>query len=62
VGNDIPDLNIYDLLRKLIKGVARTGGMTPAEAFMAVDLINQLQACNAFGTQAAISKGNDPRE
>lgn len=36
--------------------------MTPAEAFMAVDLINQLQACNAFGTQAAISKGNDPRE
>lgn len=51
-------MNIYDLLRKLVRAAARSSSeFTAKQAMDAVDLINELERVNAFGTMSAISKG-----
>ena len=50
-------MNIYELLRKLVKGTASVGGMTPKDAFDAMELIHKLEIGNAFGTMSGMTEG-----
>jgi hypothetical protein len=50
-------VNIYDLLRKLILASAKTGTLDKKDAFEGVNLVNRLEASNAFGTMSAITNG-----
>jgi hypothetical protein len=42
-------MNLYNLLRLLVKGAAQTGGMTKEQTYDALELIDNLEKLNAFG-------------
>lgn len=51
-------MNIYDLLRKLVRAAARSSSeFTAKQAMDAVDLINTLEKNRAFGTLVNLEKG-----
>lgn len=53
-------MNIYDLLRMLVRTTAQHGGMSKLDVFNGIDLINRLQEASAFGTYSGIVSGNHP--
>jgi hypothetical protein len=50
-------VNIYNLLRYLIKGAAQTGGMTKEQAYDAMTLIDELEKVSGFGHVMSITIG-----
>lgn len=51
-------MNIYDMLRLIIKGLARKGAISKQEAFDAIELIKKLQQRGALGTITGETEGN----
>lgn len=49
-------MDLYRLLRLLVKAAARTNGLHADEAYSAMRLIDRLEKVNALGTQVAINK------
>jgi hypothetical protein len=50
-------MTIYQLLYVLIKSASRSGQLSRDDALAGVDLVKRLEALNAFGTMATITKG-----
>lgn len=42
-------MNLYNLLRLLIKSGAQTGGLTAAQAYDGLNLVDRLEAVHGFG-------------
>ena len=51
-------MNLYDMLRMIIQSLARTGTLSKADAFQAIDLIAKLERSAALGTTTTITKGD----
>jgi hypothetical protein len=51
-------VNIYNLLRMLIKNSAASGGWTKAQVYDALTLIDELEKVNGFGHILTVTKGS----
>jgi hypothetical protein len=51
-------MTVYELLRLLVNSGARTGGINKEQVYDALDLINQLQRLNTFGSTGSHLEGD----